>query len=87
MCVATGPPATSADSMQHSPATRDALSESLFEVTDAIASFDWGLDRLKALHLSLNRSMKQEVEHLLTLDTRHAEPSRVPPTLISEDVS
>lgn len=42
--------------------TRDALSLPLFEVTDAIASFDWDLERLKELHRSLNHAMKAEVE-------------------------
>ncbi len=41
---------------------RDALSRPLFDVTDAIASFDWDLERLKALHQGLNRAMKAEVE-------------------------
>ena len=48
-------------------AARDALSVPLFEVTDAVAAFDWDLGRLKALHRALNKAMKQEVEHLLTL--------------------
>jgi flavin-dependent dehydrogenase len=43
-------------------ATRDALSLALFEVTDAIASLAWDLDELRALHQTLNRAMKTEVE-------------------------
>ncbi len=46
-------------------AARDALSLPLFEVTDAIAAFDWELDGVKILHQALNKAMKQEVEHLL----------------------
>jgi menaquinone-9 beta-reductase len=48
-------------------ATRDALSIPLFEVSDAIAALDWDLDRIRALHQTLNQAMKREVEHLRTL--------------------
>jgi menaquinone-9 beta-reductase len=48
-------------------ATRDALSLPLFEATDAIASFDWDLEEVKHLHQMLNKAMKPEVEHLLSL--------------------
>jgi menaquinone-9 beta-reductase len=48
-------------------ATRDALSVPLFEVSDAIAALDWDLDRIRALHRTLNQAMKCEVEHLRTL--------------------
>jgi menaquinone-9 beta-reductase len=48
-------------------ATRDALSLPLFEATDAIASFDWDLEEVKRLHQALNKAMKPEVEHLLSL--------------------
>lgn len=68
-------------------ATRDALSEPLFEVTDAIASFGWDLDRLKELHRMLNRSMKQEVEHLLTLEAPNVATPRATPALMMEDIS
>jgi len=43
---------------------RDALSLPLFETTDAIASFAWNLDDLKAYHQALNKAMKREVEHM-----------------------
>ncbi|MCW8085022.1 NAD(P)/FAD-dependent oxidoreductase [Sabulicella glaciei] len=46
-------------------ARRDELSVPLFEATDAIASFDWNLDRLKTYHQALNAAMRREVEHLL----------------------
>ena len=46
---------------------RDALSQGLFEVTDAIAGLDWDLDQLEALHQTLNQAMKCEVNHLLAL--------------------
>jgi flavin-dependent dehydrogenase len=53
-------------------ATRDALSIPLFEVSDAIASLDWDLDQIKALHQTLNLAMKREVEHLVLLAERAA---------------
>jgi menaquinone-9 beta-reductase len=52
-------------------ATRDRLSLPLFEVTDAIAALDWDLERVKALHQTLNQAMRAEVEHLLALRDRH----------------
>lgn len=53
-------------------AARDDLSRPLFEVTDAIAGLNWGLEQIKVLHQSLNESMKREVVHLLTLGDAHA---------------
>jgi menaquinone-9 beta-reductase len=67
-------------------AARDALSMPLFEVTDSIASFNWNLDQLQSLHQTLNRSMKQEVAHLLTLGGTHSTTSGATQTLIREDV-
>jgi len=46
---------------------RDELSLPLFEATEAIAAFEWDLERLKLHHQALNRAMKQEVEFLTTL--------------------
>lgn len=53
-------------------ATRDALSRPLLDVTDAIAAYDWDLDRVKELHKTLNQAMKREVEHLLARDAGQA---------------
>jgi flavin-dependent dehydrogenase len=58
-------------------ATRDALSEDLFEVTDAIAGFTWDIESLKPLHLTLSKMMNKEVEALLELEadaTHRADP-------------
>lgn len=41
---------------------RDALSEELFEITDRIASFDWDLGELGALHRRLGRALRAETE-------------------------
>jgi menaquinone-9 beta-reductase len=46
---------------------RDALSEPLFHVTEAIASFRWNLDEVKTLHSSLSTSMRAECEYMAGL--------------------
>jgi flavin-dependent dehydrogenase len=45
-------------------ATRDQLSEALFVTTDRIASFEWTLEELSALHQELSESMRAEVLYL-----------------------
>jgi len=49
-------------------ATRDELSNDLFEITDEIAGFEWDLERLKPMHLGLSKTMNHEVKALLSLD-------------------
>jgi 2-polyprenyl-6-methoxyphenol hydroxylase-like FAD-dependent oxidoreductase len=44
---------------------RDAVALTLFEVTDAIASFEWDLETVQGLHKSLSQQMKREVAVLL----------------------
>jgi 2-polyprenyl-6-methoxyphenol hydroxylase-like FAD-dependent oxidoreductase len=44
---------------------RDDLSRLLFETTDAIASFEWGMDEIKAHHVDLNKAMKAELAYML----------------------
>ena len=46
---------------------RDVLSIPFFEVTDAVASFDWSLDRVKELHARLSATMKAESRALVRL--------------------
>ncbi|NBC32167.1 MAG: NAD(P)/FAD-dependent oxidoreductase [Alphaproteobacteria bacterium] len=58
--------------------TRDALSRDLFDVTDAIAAFDWDLESLKMLHRRLNTAMKDEVDYLAGLDTGWPTTIRLP---------
>jgi len=48
-------------------ATRDEAALGLFEISDAIASFAWDLDRVKELHQALTRQMAIEVEMLRAL--------------------
>jgi menaquinone-9 beta-reductase len=47
---------------------RDALSMGLFEVTDEIASLDWDMDGLRALHLRLSEEMNREVRRFSSLE-------------------
>jgi flavin-dependent dehydrogenase len=54
---------------------RDVLSIPLFEVTDAIASFRWSLDEVKALHARLSASMKAEVNCVAQLSEPCIEPA------------
>lgn len=49
---------------------RDALSLSLFDVTEAIASFRWDLHEAKVLHARLSASMRAECEHMANLPTQ-----------------
>jgi 2-polyprenyl-6-methoxyphenol hydroxylase-like FAD-dependent oxidoreductase len=49
-------------------ATRDHLSDALFTVTDAIASYSWSLDEIGALLLRSSSAMVDEVETLAALD-------------------
>jgi len=53
---------------------RNELSRPLFEVTDAIASFDWDLDSIRTRHLELSRAMNHEAEALLGLGTEISPP-------------
>ncbi len=50
-------------------AARDEAARPLFEISDAIAAFDWDLPRVQALHKALNQAMKREVARL---SARHA---------------
>jgi 2-polyprenyl-6-methoxyphenol hydroxylase-like FAD-dependent oxidoreductase len=52
------------DALAEYQAQRDAASVELFEITDAIASFDWTLTGLRELHEALARSMSREVRWL-----------------------
>jgi flavin-dependent dehydrogenase len=49
---------------------RDRMSGDLFDVTDRIASFDWDLDRVKQLHLTLSKQMNREVEQMTRFDAQ-----------------
>ena len=47
---------------------RDGLACELHDISDRVASFDWTLDELRELHLTLSREMNREVEAILALD-------------------
>jgi 2-polyprenyl-6-methoxyphenol hydroxylase-like FAD-dependent oxidoreductase len=61
-------------------ASRDALSERLFDVTDAIASFEWDTAALKELHLGLSDEMKREVAELVPLGQGFESPLSAGPS-------
>ena len=47
--------------------TRDSLSTQLFAVTEAVAAFDWDLNRIRLLLREVSVAMADEVEHLQAL--------------------
>ncbi len=53
---------------------RDELSLPFFELTDAIASFDWTLDEVQQLHLRMSEVMQREVEVLHGIHDRPGTP-------------
>jgi putative flavoprotein involved in K+ transport len=61
-------------------ATRDELSLPLFQVTDRIASFDWDLPQVQALHKALSEAMAREVKHLEALTREGRAPAGAGPT-------
>jgi flavin-dependent dehydrogenase len=56
------------ESLAEYQTTREELSVPLFEVTDAIASFEWDMTTIQQLHRSLSNEMKREVAVLTELD-------------------
>jgi 2-polyprenyl-6-methoxyphenol hydroxylase-like FAD-dependent oxidoreductase len=50
--------------------TRDSLSSQLFAVTEAVAGFDWDLDRIRLLLREVSSAMADEVNHLQALPER-----------------
>lgn len=53
-------------------ALRDSLSIEILDVSDAIASFEWDLERLRAHHAALTEAMGREVAALRRLDAARA---------------
>jgi 2-polyprenyl-6-methoxyphenol hydroxylase-like FAD-dependent oxidoreductase len=51
-------------------ATRDRLSRRLFEATEAVASYDWNLQDVRALLRPVSSAMSDEVDHLSALPER-----------------
>jgi flavin-dependent dehydrogenase len=63
--VASGTP----DALAGYQETRDELSTELFDITDALASYEWDLEEAQQLHLKLSKEMNREVETLTALDS------------------
>jgi flavin-dependent dehydrogenase len=51
---------------------RDRLSMRLHEATDALATYQWDLSEVRELLLAMSKSMKEEVEALLSIDQQDA---------------
>jgi 2-polyprenyl-6-methoxyphenol hydroxylase-like FAD-dependent oxidoreductase len=47
--------------------TRDRLSRDMFDVTEAVAAYDWNLDELRHLLRGVSAAMKDEVDHLQSM--------------------
>ncbi|HSC27857.1 MAG TPA: FAD-dependent oxidoreductase [Vicinamibacterales bacterium] len=64
---------------------RDELVDGHFEVTDAIASFEWDLASVRGLHHHLSDEMNKEVRAILALDAQAdgAPPSSPGPTPVA----
>lgn len=62
--VATG----TQEALEGYAALRDDLAVGMLEITDRIASFEWDLDEVKQLHLTLSKEMNRDVEVLRELD-------------------
>jgi 2-polyprenyl-6-methoxyphenol hydroxylase-like FAD-dependent oxidoreductase len=56
---------------------RDELVMGLFDVTDRIASFDWSLEEVKVMHLTLSKEMNAEVDLVRTWDSGTDRPGWV----------
>lgn len=63
---------TEAD-LRHYEGQRDALSRSFAAVTDEIARYRWGFERLRELHLGASMATRVETEHLRRL--QHVTPT------------
>ncbi|MEZ5419158.1 MAG: FAD-dependent monooxygenase [Vicinamibacterales bacterium] len=59
--------------------TRTAMAAEVFELTDAISSFDWTWDELRALHVRLARAMSAEVVAALAAFGHAAGDLAIPP--------
>jgi flavin-dependent dehydrogenase len=54
----------------HYERTRDRLSTALFEVTEAVAAYDWDAESIQGLLRGMSSAMSDEVDHLMTRPTR-----------------
>ena len=57
----------SAQALETYQSERDALSQPLLRITDAVASFSWSLDEIRRLHDDLAAVMKAEARHVAGL--------------------
>ena len=64
-------------------ATRDRLSSRLMAATEAVASYDWGVDELQVLMRQVSSAMSDEVEHLQALPERRMAPGLSSPVPVA----
>ena len=64
--------ASTSGSLARYQATRDALSEALVEVTEAVCRYDWDGDRIRMLLRRVSAAMSDEMDHLSQRTTRSA---------------
>ena len=64
-------------------ATRDRLSSRLMDATEAVASYDWGVDELQVLMRQVSSAMSDEVEHLQALPERRMDPGLSAPVPVA----
>lgn len=59
----------------HYESTRDRLSVALFEVTEAVAAYDWDTDSIQGLLRGVSSAMSDEVDHLMARPDRPDGPA------------
>jgi menaquinone-9 beta-reductase len=72
--ILAGSPADLADYQK----VRDELSLELFQITDAVASFQWDFEQLRKLHRDMSEEMKQEVKFLAALENEPVATGSIP---------
>jgi flavin-dependent dehydrogenase len=59
-------------------AKRERLSSSLFDATEAVASYDWDLEQVRGLLRQVSSAMSDEVDHLQSMPDRRVGAGRAP---------
>lgn len=67
--------AAEASGLARYQATRDRLSQRLFDATESVASYAWDLDEVRGLIRNVSAAMTAEVKHLEALPERRADVS------------
>ncbi len=70
-------PAATGEAPADYQSIRDELSLRLFDITDAVASFEWNFETLQQLHKAMSDEMRYEVQYLSKLHEGHP-PAQAP---------